>query len=121
MILRSAEPLAGTFATLLCLVVGSSHAADLAEHFPWEQRQRTVRELAISACLPCHFPGVPSGTDLTGLICTIPPATLRIYLEQMMNERKMPPDPFFREEYRALLHSSGDAVNTDSATYKLCN
>lgn len=103
----------------LLSIAGGSQAGGLAERLPWEQGQGSIRDLGASACLPCHYPGVPSGTDLKTLICTLPTEALRVYLERMMDAGNMPPDPSYRHEYRVLLGRMSEGEEEDPGSRKL--
>jgi cytochrome c553 len=63
----------------------------------------SYHQFAQSNCQPCHYRGITNGTDLSTLF-TLPENQLKNYLQPILKEGNMPPEPILRSIlYRKFL------------------
>ncbi|NOQ64650.1 MAG: hypothetical protein GQ582_09080 [Methyloprofundus sp.] len=82
------------------LFIGSieiAHSLELTDLSENNHPYTSYSEFATSVCLPCHYHGIPNGTDLQKLYPKATETDIKAIILPILKEGHMPPNALYRE------------------------
>ena len=102
---------------LASLCIGSietAHSIELTDLSDNNHPYASYTEFANSVCYPCHYSGIPNGTDLNKLYPNMTETKIKAALLPILKEGHMPPNAIYREIlYNKFLQIEGHSITEE--------